>query len=236
MAANVDASQALDDLEAVLGAGSDDDGRRSEALEILRRWQWDRDLDDASRTRASGMLRLFGTDAPSAPRMALSPIAYRSGLILGATGARPNERRSSGAERRRPSAIRVGDRRRRRRLSEGTSPSPRRARRRGAASTPSSCCSSTACRISLKRGPAGSRSRSGRGRAPAAGGFICSRRRGAPAGAAELVVAQVAVATPSRRCARARAARRCRPRRGSGAACCAASAARCTRRRWLRTR
>lgn len=60
MAANVDASRALDDLEAVLGAGSDDDGRRSETLEILRRWQWDRDLDDASRSRASGMLRLFG--------------------------------------------------------------------------------------------------------------------------------------------------------------------------------
>jgi len=59
MAANVNTSRVLDDLEAVLGAGQDV-GRCSEALEILRRWQWDRDLDDASRSRASGMLRLFG--------------------------------------------------------------------------------------------------------------------------------------------------------------------------------
>ncbi|MGH7788698.1 MAG: hypothetical protein ACRERC_17645 [Candidatus Binatia bacterium] len=59
MAANVDTGRALDDLEAVLGAGIDE-RRCSEALEILSRWRWDRDLNEISRSRASDLLRLFG--------------------------------------------------------------------------------------------------------------------------------------------------------------------------------
>lgn len=58
MAANVDASRALDELESVLHQGSEP-YRCMEAMEILRRWRWDRDLDDASRSRASGLVREF---------------------------------------------------------------------------------------------------------------------------------------------------------------------------------
>jgi hypothetical protein len=58
MAANVDTNRALDELETVLHAGSEP-RRCWEAIEILRRWQWDRELDDASRTRASTLLRMF---------------------------------------------------------------------------------------------------------------------------------------------------------------------------------
>ena len=58
MAANVDASRALDELESVLHRGSELN-RCIEAMEILRRWQWDRDLDDASRSRAGGLVREF---------------------------------------------------------------------------------------------------------------------------------------------------------------------------------
>jgi hypothetical protein len=59
MAANVDASRALDELEAVLYEGREP-SRCQEAMEILRRWQWDRDLDDASRHRAAGLVHEFG--------------------------------------------------------------------------------------------------------------------------------------------------------------------------------
>jgi len=59
MAANVDASRALDELELVLHEGSEPN-RCVEAMEILRRWQWDRDLDDASRNRAGVLVREFG--------------------------------------------------------------------------------------------------------------------------------------------------------------------------------
>jgi hypothetical protein len=58
MAANVDTSRVIDELEAVLLAGSEP-GRCQEALEILRRWQWDRDLNDVSRRRASVLVREF---------------------------------------------------------------------------------------------------------------------------------------------------------------------------------
>jgi hypothetical protein len=58
MAANVDAGRWLDELEAVLDAGREPH-RCLEAMAILRRWQWDRDLDDASRRRASGLVREF---------------------------------------------------------------------------------------------------------------------------------------------------------------------------------
>jgi hypothetical protein len=58
MAANVDASRVLDELESVLHQGSEPN-RCFEAMEILRRWRWDRDLDDASRSRASVLVREF---------------------------------------------------------------------------------------------------------------------------------------------------------------------------------
>ena len=58
MGANVDASRALDEFEAVLCRGSEPH-RCIEAMEILRRWQWDRDLDAASRSRASMLVREF---------------------------------------------------------------------------------------------------------------------------------------------------------------------------------
>jgi hypothetical protein len=59
MAANVDASRALDELELVLHEGNELN-RCMEAMAILRRWQWDRDLDDASRSRAGVLVREFG--------------------------------------------------------------------------------------------------------------------------------------------------------------------------------
>jgi hypothetical protein len=58
MAANVDASRALDELESVLHSGSEPT-RCLEAMEILRRWRWDQDLDDASRSRARVLVREF---------------------------------------------------------------------------------------------------------------------------------------------------------------------------------
>ena len=58
MAANVDASRVLDEFEAVLDRGSEP-YRCIEAIEILRRWQWDGDLDDASRNRASRLVHVF---------------------------------------------------------------------------------------------------------------------------------------------------------------------------------
>lgn len=57
MAANVDATGAIDELEAVLVAG--EEPARCEAIEILRRWQWDRDLDERSRRRAHALVRRF---------------------------------------------------------------------------------------------------------------------------------------------------------------------------------
>ena len=59
MSANVDASRVLDELETVLHQGVER-RRCVEAMVILRRWQWDRELDDASRSRASLLVRLFG--------------------------------------------------------------------------------------------------------------------------------------------------------------------------------
>ena len=58
MSANLNTGRMLDEIEAVLEAGRD--ARRCrEALAILQRWQWDRDLDTPSRTRAASLLRLF---------------------------------------------------------------------------------------------------------------------------------------------------------------------------------
>ena len=59
MAANVDTTRVIDQLEAVLLAGLDHT-RCQEALDILRRWQWDRELDDASRRRAGELAREYG--------------------------------------------------------------------------------------------------------------------------------------------------------------------------------
>lgn len=56
--ANVDATRAIDELEAVLAGGAEA-GRCGEVLEILRRWQWDRDLDEHSRRRAHEVVRRF---------------------------------------------------------------------------------------------------------------------------------------------------------------------------------
>jgi len=58
MAANLNTGRALDEIEQVLVAGQEPD-RCREAMAILRRWQWDDDLDDSSRTRASGLVRQF---------------------------------------------------------------------------------------------------------------------------------------------------------------------------------
>jgi hypothetical protein len=58
MAANVDTTQVIDELEAVLCAGREP-RRCVEAMEILRRWQWDRDLDERSRRRSGRLVRLF---------------------------------------------------------------------------------------------------------------------------------------------------------------------------------
>jgi hypothetical protein len=58
MAANVDAGRWLDELEAVLDAGREPT-RCLEAMAILRRWQWDRELDEASRQRAGVLVREF---------------------------------------------------------------------------------------------------------------------------------------------------------------------------------
>ncbi len=58
MAANVDTNRVIDELEAVLHHGAER-GRCAEAIAILRRWQWDGDLDETSRRRASFLVREF---------------------------------------------------------------------------------------------------------------------------------------------------------------------------------
>jgi hypothetical protein len=58
MAANVDTNGVIDELEAVLCAGAERH-RCMEAMDILRRWQWDRDLDERSRQRSSKLVRIF---------------------------------------------------------------------------------------------------------------------------------------------------------------------------------
>ena len=58
MAANVDANPVIDELEALLSAGREP-ARCCEAMEILRRWQWDGDLDELSRRRAGALVRRY---------------------------------------------------------------------------------------------------------------------------------------------------------------------------------
>lgn len=58
MAANVDTNRVIDELEAVLSAGVEPH-RCVEAMDILHRWQWDRDLDARSRQRSSKLVRIF---------------------------------------------------------------------------------------------------------------------------------------------------------------------------------
>ncbi len=54
----IDVSKALDDLERVLRSG-DDRARCLDALGTLQRWQWDDQLDEASRKRAARVLSAF---------------------------------------------------------------------------------------------------------------------------------------------------------------------------------
>lgn len=58
MAANVDATQVIDELEALLVAGAEPT-RCEEAMAILWRWQWDGDLDEPSRRRAGRLVRRY---------------------------------------------------------------------------------------------------------------------------------------------------------------------------------
>ena len=59
MAADVDTSQVLDEFEQLLNRGGEP-GRCREAIAVLRRWQWDRELDEGSRSRAVLLVRQFG--------------------------------------------------------------------------------------------------------------------------------------------------------------------------------
>ena len=56
MAANVNTTHVIDELEALLDAG-DEPNRCEEAMAILWRWQWDDDLDELSRRRAGRLVR-----------------------------------------------------------------------------------------------------------------------------------------------------------------------------------
>jgi hypothetical protein len=58
MAADVDTNWVIDELESVLRRGAEL-RRCQEAMAILRRWQWDRDLDAVSRARSASLVRNF---------------------------------------------------------------------------------------------------------------------------------------------------------------------------------
>jgi hypothetical protein len=58
MAANVDTSRVIDELEAALVSGNEP-RRCEEAMAILWRWQWDGDLDEPSRRRAERLVRRY---------------------------------------------------------------------------------------------------------------------------------------------------------------------------------
>ena len=58
MAANLDTTRVIDELEAVLVAG-DQPTRCEEAMAILWRWQWDGDLNELSRRRAIRLVRRY---------------------------------------------------------------------------------------------------------------------------------------------------------------------------------
>ncbi|MFN8643357.1 MAG: hypothetical protein U0802_17485 [Candidatus Binatia bacterium] len=58
MAANVDTTRVIDELEAVLRSGVEPT-RCDEAMAILTRWQWDGDLDEPSRRRAGALVRRY---------------------------------------------------------------------------------------------------------------------------------------------------------------------------------
>lgn len=59
MGANVDTGRIIDEFEQVLHTGQDM-SRCHEAMVILRRWRWDEDLSDSSRSRAEMLVRQFG--------------------------------------------------------------------------------------------------------------------------------------------------------------------------------
>jgi hypothetical protein len=58
MAANLDTTRVIDELEALLVAGNEPT-RCEEAIAILWRWQWDGDLNDLSRRRAERLVRQY---------------------------------------------------------------------------------------------------------------------------------------------------------------------------------
>jgi hypothetical protein len=58
MAADVDTTRVIDELEALLDAGAEP-MRCEEALAILWRWQWDGDLSEHSRRRAERLVRRY---------------------------------------------------------------------------------------------------------------------------------------------------------------------------------
>ena len=58
MAANLDTTRVIDELEAVLVAGNQPN-RCEEAIAILWRWQWDGDLNEMSRHRAGTLVRRY---------------------------------------------------------------------------------------------------------------------------------------------------------------------------------
>ena len=58
MAANVDTTRVIDELEALLVSGNEPT-RCAEAMAILWRWQWDGDLNDMSRRRAGRLVRQY---------------------------------------------------------------------------------------------------------------------------------------------------------------------------------
>ncbi|HSP96248.1 MAG TPA: hypothetical protein VL049_03235 [Candidatus Dormibacteraeota bacterium] len=58
MAANLDTTGVIDQLEALLAAG-EEPTRCEQAMAILWRWQWDRDLDEPSRRRAGMLVRRY---------------------------------------------------------------------------------------------------------------------------------------------------------------------------------
>lgn len=78
MAANVDTTRVIDELEALLVAGNEPH-RCEEAMTILLRWQWDGDLSDLSRQRAGRLVRQFQYQWASGGYVGAKPTAAYAG-------------------------------------------------------------------------------------------------------------------------------------------------------------